>query len=343
MSVKQFVFILLLTNLCFSSIDAGFYADIKDELMTPPASASMAGSDLSIGSGVSVESTPGNLPFDSLNRLSLSYAGFFNNTFNTSILMYNGKPTKDIGISVLTGYIFIPNIPDNTKSSSNDSGELRELDESYFSASKMIFRAGAGRLFSLTPDILLGAGVALNAKRVRLSSEIGYGIGMDAGIKVLFQSIGLSFATQLENVTSSYTYWNKNFQERGYHHLRTGVGFEHYFTSLYGALRLCYTTPDLFGNEGINYRTWELTENENVIDSLGQYELYEHPSLLVTQGKYGIEYTIMNAISFRGGLSNNQITFGAGLNLMNNKAGIDIAYIVHELGGTYQLSINGKW
>jgi hypothetical protein len=342
MPVKQCILILLSINFCFSSSNKGFYADITDELMVPPSSASMAGSDLSIGSGVSVESTPGNLPFDSLNRLSLSYAGFYNNTFNTSIVSYSGKPRDDIGISLLAGYVYVPDIPNTNASTSTDSGELREAKISYFSASRMILRIGAGRLFILTPTISIGAGVALNAKRVRLP-ETGYGIGMDAGIRIFFKEPGLSLALQMENITSSYTYWNKNFQERAYHHLRAGAGFEHYFPSLYGALRVSYATPDLFGNEGINSITYDITENDNTIETIGQYELYEKPALLFSQGKYGLEYTIMNSVSFRGGLTRSKFTFGAGLLLMHNRAGIDFAYIMHSLAGTYQLSINYKW
>jgi hypothetical protein len=36
-------------------------------------------------------------------------------------------------------------------------------------------------------------------------------------------------------------------------------------------------------------------------------------------------------------------SFGAGLCLMKNRAGIDFAYLTHELAPTYKLSVNFKW
>lgn len=336
------LFLFIATTALFAGVEPGQYANLTDELLVPPISAAMAGSDLSTGSGVSVESTPGNLPFDSLNHLSLSYAGFYGNTFNTSLVSYQGRAGNNFGVSMLLGYVYVPNIVNTTASDSTEDGALRELKTSYFSASRIIMRAGVGRLFTLTRNITLGAGVALNAKRIRLP-ETGYGIGMDAGVKVLFNDPGISVAMQLENITSSYTYWTKDFQERAYQHCRVGVGYERYFPYMYGSLQVNYASPDLFANEGINSYTSEKTENDNYIETPKQEEIYDNPALLATMGRYGIEYTIMNAVSFRGGLFNGKAAFGAGLHLLNNRAGIDIAYITHALAGTYQLSVNYTW
>jgi len=326
----------------FATVQPGKYADITDGLMVPPISASMAGSDLSTGSGVSVESTPGNLPFDSLNHLSLSYAGFYGNTFNTSLVSYQGSMGSNLGVSLLMGYVYVPNIANTTESDSTEDGALREARVSYFSASRIIVRTGVGRLFTITPDITLGAGIAINAKRIRLP-ETGYGIGMDAGAKVRFNKPGISLAMQLENITSSYTYWTKDFQERAYHHCRVGVGYERYFAYFYGSLTLNYASPDLFANDGVNSYTQKLTENDNPIETVNEEEIYQKPSLLATRGRYGIEYTIMNTVSFRGGYSWGSLAFGAGLHLLSDRAGIDIAYITHALAGTYQLSVNYTW
>jgi len=334
--------LLFFTAVTSAAIQGGFYADITDGLMVPPHSAAKAGSDLSTGNGISVESTPGNLPFDSLNRISLSYAGFYGNTFNTSLVTYRGSPAENIGIGVLLGYVYIPDIPNTTKSDTTPDGEMREAKISYFSASRIIMRAGVGRAFTIRPDITLGAGIALNAKRVRLP-ETGYGIGMDAGARLLLSKPGISLAVQLENITSSYTYWSADFKEHAYPHCRAGIGYERYFPYIYGSLQLSYATPDLFANDGINSITTKKTENDNTIETIGHYELYDKPSLLFSSGRYGVEYTIMNAVSFRAGVYSGSISFGAGFHLLRDKAAIDVAYITHALSGTYQLSLNYAW
>lgn len=334
--------IFSVSSLSAGSITRSFYAEIIDNIMTTPVSAAMGGSDLSIGTGVSVESTPGNLPFDSLNRLSLSYAGYFGNIFSTSILSYNGKPQENTGIGIMAGYVYIPDILDTRESTSDDSGKLKEARISYYAASKIVFRAGVGHKFLLSPKLTIGAGIALKGKRVRLP-QTGYGIGLDGGIKLFFTRPGISMAFLLENLTSSYTYWTENYQERSYVHLRAGIGWERHFEYLYGMLRMSYATPDLFANEGINDITYKLTENDNTIEDIDHSEVYRKPELLFTQGRIGLEYTIMRTVAVRVGLTNGKLGFGAGLRLMNEKAGLDFAYITHALNGTYQLSLQYLW
>ncbi|MBN1308232.1 MAG: hypothetical protein JXA18_09970 [Chitinispirillaceae bacterium] len=326
----------------FSTVSGGYYANVSEALMATPISAAMAGSDLSVSSGASVEGTPGNLPFDSLNRLSLAYAGYFHNSFSTSMLTWSGKPWSAIGTSLLVGYVHIPDILDTRESSINESGELKETHLSMYSASKVFFRAGIGRRFNLTPDIALGAGAAVNAKRFRLP-DLGYGISLDAGIKSLFSKPGIAVAIQVENLTSSYIYWNESFQERSFPHLRAGIGWERAFPYIYGVLRVCYASPDLLANEGINDYTFETTDNNNTVETPGHYTLYEKPSLLATQGRIGAEYTVFKTVVFRTGIANRKFGFGAGLRLWKQQAGLDFAYIAHDLAETYQLSAHYSW
>jgi hypothetical protein len=342
MHVKYLLFVFTFFSYGFSEILGGYYANVSDELMITPVSAAMAGSDLSIGTGTSVESTPGNLPFDSLNRLSLSYAGYYNNSFSTSLLTWSGQPGHNLGISLLAGYVYIPDIWDTRQSSTTESGELSEAKIKVYSASKILFRAGIGRRFTLTPNIALGVGIAANAKRIRLPS-LGYGIGLDAGLKTLFPRPGISLALQVENLTSSYIYWSKSFKERSFPHLRAGIGWERTFPYIYGSLRISYATPDLLANEGINSVSYGLTDNDNVIETLDHQEVYKKPSLLVSQGKIGFEYTILRTVAFRVGLANGKLGFGAGLRLMEERAGLDFAYVTHALAGTYQLSAHYSW
>ena len=342
--IKPLLFLTVIVSYGLTAVSDGFYANVSEETMITPVSAALAGSDLSMSTGASVEGTPGNLPFDSLNRLSLAYAGYFHNTFSNSMLTWSGQPFKNIGISLLAGYIYIPDILDTRESVANDSGELEEAKISLYSASKMFFRAGIGRRFDLTPAISIGAGVAVNAKRYRLP-ETGYGISMDAGVKSLFSKPGISLALQVENLTSSYIYWNESFQERSYPHVRAGIGWERYFPYIYGALRVCYATPDLLTNESIQSYSIEVTENNNAIEipDSTHYEIYERPLLLLTQGKFGVEYTMFRTVALRIGISNRKFKFGAGLRLWNERAGLDFAYITHTLAETYQLAAHYSW
>ena len=257
------------------------------------------------------------------------------------MLTWSGKPWNHTGVSLLAGYVYIPDILDTRASSTDESGELMEAKISVYSASKIFFRAGIGRLFTLAPDIVLGAGAAVNAKRFRLP-DVGYGISLDAGIKSLFSKPGISLALQFENLTSSYIYWSKSYHERSYPHLRAGIGWERALPYIYGSVRVCYTTPDLFANEGINDYIFESSEENDPVTPLHD-ELYEKPKLLVTQGRIGAEYTIFRTVVFRAGIANGKFGFGAGLRLWKEHAGLDFAYIAHELAETYQLSANYSW
>lgn len=333
---------LLSISLCSAAIEGNPYASVTEDLMISPVSAAMGGSILSTGSGTTVESSPGNLPFDTLNRLSLAYAGFYQNLFSTSMATYSGQPMKNIGVSLMIGYVYIPNILDTRASTTTESGELSEAKISVFSASKILMRAGIGRSFTISPKISLGTGIAINAKRWRLP-ETGYGIGCDAGATALFPRTGISTAVVVENITSSYIYWNEQYQARSYPHLRLGAGWSSEIPYIYGSMRISYASPDLLANDGINTYTSTETENDNIIQTPGHEEVYKNPSILFTQGRAGIEYTIMKTVALRAGYSGNKFGFGGGVYLLNGRAGIDFAYLVHELAGTYQLAVRYAW
>ena len=342
MDMMSLVFIVVLAVCSFAEIERNEYAGVSEQLMVTPTSAAMAGSDLSIGNGATVESTPANLPFDSLNRLSLSYAGFFGNVFSSSMLTYSGKIQDKTGISLLLGYLYFPDIPNTLGSTVADDGSLMEVKITNYAASKIIFRAGVGRSILIHPKMTLSGGIALNAQRARLP-ETGYGIGMDLGIKSFFPRTGISLALQLENATSSYMYWNKNYKEGSYQHLRAGIGWERNLQYLYGRLRLSYATPDLFADEGINSYAKTTNDKGESADAPDHYEVYEKPSLLFSQGKIGLEYVIMRMVALRFGITQGMVSFGAGLHLMKDRTGLDFAYITHALGGTYQLSVFYNW
>lgn len=342
MQYKGCLFLFIILSVCSAALEEHPYASVTEDFMISPVSAAMGGSVLSTGNGTTVESSPGNLPFDSLNRLSLGYAGFYQNVFSTSMATYSGQPMKNWGASLMLGYIYVPDIPDNRDSKVTETGELLELKESYFSVSKILMRAGIGRSFTINPRISIGTGVAINAQRERLP-ETGYGIGIDIGATALFPRTGISTALLVENATSSYTYWNKNYQERTSPHIRFGAGWSRDIPYIYGKLCVSYASPNLLANDGINYYTSTETENDNTLQTPGYEKIYKKPILLLSGAKAGLEYSIMKTVALRIGYGGNKFGFGGGVYLFGGRAGIDFAYLVHELAGTYQLAVQYFW
>jgi len=326
-----------ITNLR-SENSTSFYIDNNDELINLPASAAMVGADLSFNTGASSFSSPANLAFDSINKIELAYASFFQNSFSTSLLSVNGYASSTIGYSITAGYIYIQDIP---LSDTTSEGEAYVYGNRNCSA--IYLRAGLGKRFDLSGSISISIGAALQAKRTRLIGYRGYGLGMDAGTKVLFSNIGLSAAVLVENITSSMTYWGRNYYQWAYPHIRAALGWEKRIPYIYGTLRLAYTTPDLLANEGVNYFDDDQMQGDITLPKPQWKSVYKNPQLLILAARIGLEYMIMDRVAIRGGLTRGKVGLGAGVNLFNQRAGIDFAYVNHELAGTYQLGISYRW
>lgn len=321
-----------------SESSTSFYIDNNDELMNPPASAAMVGADLSFNTGASSVSSPANLPFDSLNKIELAYASYFQNSFSTSLLSFNGSVSSTIGYSITAGYIYLPDIP-----LSDTTSEGVAYVYGNRNCSAIYLRAGLGKRFDLSEAISISVGAALQAKRTRLIGYRGYGIGMDAGTRVLFSKVGLSAAVLVENITSSMTYWGRDYYQWAYPHIRAALGWEKSIPYIYGTLRLAYTTPDLLANEGVNYYADDQMQGDITLPEPQWKSVYKNPQLLILAARVGLEYIIMDRVIIRGGLTKGKVGLGAGLNLFNQRAGIDFAYVNHELAGTYQLGISYRW
>lgn len=337
----KIIFFILVSIFCLKEIRAdsetNFYADINDELINLPASVAMVGADISISSGTTFFSSPANLPFDSMHHLELAYANYFQNSFSTSLLSYNGVAPKGIGYSVTAGYIFVPDIEmwDTTQDGTSHLTGIRNCSIIYF-------RAGLGKRFNLGKSVVVSIGGSLQAKRTKLIGYRGYGLGMDAGTRILFSKTGISAAVLMENVTSSFTYWSKDYQQWAYPHIRVGLGWGKKIPYIYGSIRLSYTTPDLLANEGVNY----YSEDEYYDLTLKKPEwlsVYKNPKLLILAARFGLEYEIMNRVTVRGGITKGKAGFGAGVNLFKERAAVNFAYVIHELAGTYQLGLSYQW
>ena len=324
-----------------AGIQGNYYADQNREVFLLPRSAAMAGSDIALFRSAGPLGNPANLPADSLKEASLAYAGYFQNTYSTAGLTYIGPVDSRSSIGVSASYILVPGIelhPDTSVAG----------NERMATGSDFFFRVSYGRkLLELGDRIEVNAGAALNGERHDDVDWTGYGIGMDAGANITYklEDIGSKAALGLiiENLTTSYTDWSAGYKEFAYPHARVGLGWQSELTYLYGRLSVSYLSPDLFSNEGINsYQTASADLNSSV--QVPEFKrVATNPAMLILAAHAGVEYTIMNRISFRVGIYNGSPSFGAGLHLMQDRAGFDFAYISNDLAPAYKLSVNFRW
>lgn len=344
--MKRGKFILFLAPcLCGQLYAAGatgnYYADLNREIFLLPKSAAMAGADMTVTRSAVSFGNPAGLPADSVKELSLAYAGYIQNSYSTSALSYVGPVDNVSCIGISASYILVPGIEfhDDTIVPANVPVK---------SSSDLFLRISYGRkILRFGKKYELSAGAAVNAERRNLIGWTGYGIGTDAGLNLscCFREIA-SVATAgvvVENLTTSYTHWSSEYKEYSYPHMRLGLGWQQEIKYIYGKLSLSYCSPDLFSNEGINHYSSEVLGELDNIERPDIQRVATHPLMLFLGARGGIEYTIMNTISFRAGIKQGSLSFGGGLFLFHNHAGFDFAYLDHELAPTYKLSVNFRW
>jgi hypothetical protein len=326
-----------------AEVQGNMYADINNGLFVNAKSTSMADAGISLERSANPLGNPANLTLDSVNEAELTYAGFYRNVFSISALSYLGRIDKVSSFGVSMSYLLIPEINIST-----DSVYVDKMAN----ASELFFRAGYGRkIWQSGNKIMVTAGGALNGLRKNYVDQLGYGIGLDIGSTVLFQKIGLAACAVIENATTSYTHWSADYKEFAYPHARLGIGWYKEIPYIYGRLCASYLSPDLWSNEGLNsfavdtmsYGDGSSTDQVDFI--VPERERISKNPHLVVLGRYGVEYAIMNRLAFRAGLNlaNLNFSFGAGLSLLENRAGIDFACLTHELAPTYKLSVKYKW
>jgi hypothetical protein len=344
MSFKDMGAVLLFAGACGSlaagQIKGNYYADANREIFVFPKSAAVAGSDAVINRSASPRGSPASLPGDSIKELSLAYAGYFQNTYSTGALSYIGPVDSVSCIGISASYILVPGIEihEDTVMPTNIPTKT---------GSDMLFRVSYGRkLMRLGERVTITAGAAVNAERLDLIGWTGYGIGADAGFNVLYstENTGAAAGVLIENITTNYTRWSSGYHEYAYPHVRIGLGWQKELEYIYGKICVSYLTPDFLTNEGINtYRSDSLYGGGDV-EAPEVKRVATHP-LMVFRGRGGMEYTVMNALSFRIGadLKAGTICFGGGLRFLSNRAGFDFAYLDHDLASTYKISVIFKW
>lgn len=321
-------------------IQGNYYADEDRELFLMPRSAALGGADAALSSSALPLGNPANLTVDSMRNIALAYAGYYQNSFSTSSLSYTGMIDNGSALGVSISYLLVPDIelhPDT-----NYQANVPTVN-----ASDLFFRVSYGTvLWRLSNEIALHGGAAINGEKRNLIEYTGYGIGADAGLNLFFdlKRIASNAATgiMVENITRSYIRWSSDYAEFAYPHIRLSLGWQQYLPYLYGKYSFYYVSPDLLSNEGIN--SYSNSTDTGTADRIPEVKtIMENPALLFSAGREGFEYTLMNVLSFRIGLRAGSWSFGGGLHLLHDRAGIDFAYLSNDLAPTYKLSVNYRW
>jgi len=312
------------------------YGDMAAEALVSPRSAALSASDLAVNGAGPIASNPSLAARCAAPEITAAYSSYYGDAFSASALNYTGGVGKSGGISVTAAYLLIPGIEDTR---GVDVGALDDGDIKSFSAYDLWLRAGYGHGFE-TEVADLYAGAAATFRRRGIGDVSAYGIGADIGAVAFFKKPSVYAALLWENVRYSAVKW-KNYTEEVPQHLRVSLAFERTDPYIYGRIALFYTSPDLLFNEGINAQG-DVGDREES-RSPAVRTLSDGAGILLSAGRYGVEYTIMNTLALRMGLDNNGYSMGAGLNLFDNRAGADVCYISHELAGTVKVSVTYRW
>jgi hypothetical protein len=312
------------------------YGDMAAEALVSPRSAALAASDLAVNAFGPIASNPSLAARVSAPEVTATYSSYYGGAFSASAFNYAGATGKGGGISVTAACLLIPGIEDTR---GVDVGAFDDADVKAFSAYDIWLRAGYGHAFE-TERASFYAGAAAAFRRRGLGDAKAYGLGADIGATARLKKPALSAAILWENARYSAVKW-KNYSEEVPQHIRASLAFEHSDPYIYGRIALFYTTPDLLANEGIN--AWSDTSDRAESRQPASRSLSDGAGILLSAGRFGIEYAIMNTLSLRAGLDGGGYTMGAGLALFDGRAGADICYVSHELAGTVKVSVTYRW
>jgi len=318
------------------------YTDANRRIYLLPREAALGRSNMVMSRDGGPNTSPANLTLDSTSELQLGYAGYFSNTYSSTLLSY----VCDLGslgaVGVSGDYLYVPGIYD-TRDLQVDGTGLPVYDPALVkqvTASEIYLHLAYGKGWNVR-RVRLDGGVGLNVLLRRLVDWTGYGVGLDLAAAAGFPRTGIRLGLLMENVTTTYMNWSDGYSENASPHLRFGAGWRRDLPYIYGALQITYVTPDLLSNEGANATTF-LTGSDSS-EAPRQLKLNEDPQM-VFYGNYGIEYTVARIVGLRLGLEGlRQVTFGAGLALFHQRLLVDFAWLTHELGGSYSASVGWRW
>ncbi len=339
-------FLTLLCTICILVIplDAGdYYSNANKAIFVFPQYSALGGSPLAFSRDGSPMSNPANISLESARALSLSYSGYFDNTFSTTLASFVTQIKDNIGAGVFAGYIYIPNIEITEGFDVYPDTDIPIYDESkltYESSSEVFMNFSFGYTILSTANISATAGASFHCQRRRLIDWTGYGIGLDVGTTVELPRAGVRFSLLLDDITTNYIRWSSDYHNNALPHARLGIGWQREIPYIYGKIRIMYKSPDLLGNDGVGYIFLGDDEKEPEKQSVK-----DEPGLVFTAAAYGVEYTVQKIVALRVGLDESKrLFFGAGINLFKRSLFFDFSYMVsNDLPGTYSLSMGYHW
>jgi hypothetical protein len=313
------------------------YGDMAAEALVSPRSAALSTSDLAVNAAGPIVSNPSLAARAAAPEITAAYSSYYAGAFSASTLNYTGATGKSGGLSVTAACLLIPGIED-TRGVDTADGNVYVDDDGIksISASDVWARAAYGHGFDVSRHVGLYAGAAATVRRRAIGDATAYGIGADIGAMAFFKKPSIYAALLWENVRYGSVKW-KEYAEKVPQHLRASLAFERDGAYIYGRIALFYTSPDLLANEGVN--AWDDAGDTEESREPAVRTLSDNAGMLLTAGRYGIEYTIMNTLSLRMGFDANGYSMGAGLTLFDGRAGADICYISHEMAGTVKVSV----
>ncbi|MBD3390970.1 MAG: hypothetical protein GF418_02905 [Chitinivibrionales bacterium] len=317
------------------------YSNANRDVFVLPENAALGGADICFARDGVLHSNPAAAPLDSLNKATLSYAGFYANTFSTSMASYMSRVGKNAGIGAGVGYLYVPDIIVTTSLDVTGDGDPIWDPEklSYTSFSEIAFSIVYGQRILERRGIEVSAGARLHGMRRRLPDDLGYGIGVDAGAVLGLPRRGLRFSLLVDDITTNYIYWGSSYKDISLPRARLGAGWRKEIPYLYGAFTVVYATPDVISDERVWVR-WNVEDEKQVLVEEDNAEDLVWSFLY--QGRYGLEYFIRNTVALRAGFTRGRFAFGGGLRLFSALS-VDFSYALSELDGTYYVSTGYLW
>ena len=263
------------------------------------------------------------------------YTGFYENSFWTATTYAAMKIDSQNVVSAFVGYLYIPDI-DSVEQIFAFEGAEPDYKILQVSGSELSVNINYARKLFVFERWNLSIGGSINVMRRRLVKWTGYGIGADLGF-LFSTNRGNSVSFQIDNLTTQYTHWSKDYQENVLPQAFLAYGFSKKINENL-KIELLYRSPDLFGNSGVVSNT--LGKESGFGDEIKSGSIRQNPQNLFTAAGYGTDFTIKKIVSIRLGLTDShKLTFGGGVYLFE-RANIDFAYIYSSaLDGTYSVSL----
>ncbi len=338
------IFVLVSLMTTGAAAQQNRYANDNKYVFRTPREAALGGANLAFARDASPLSNPAALALDRRSELVVSHAGYFGNAFSTTLGSLKGPVNERGGFGFSLGYALASDIviTSDLDAYADQDGVMHpaydssRLDYGMFSELQMYLKYA--HRFRIRPGIRLGLGAAVHGMRRRLLDEAGLGIGVDLGAVAEFSYSGLRVSIAADDISTNYIYWNDEYHDQAFPHLRFGLGWVKEFPYVYGKILIAYRSADVLGNEGIRVTMDELHNSAEVIET----DIVNNPGAALL-GAIGVEYVIKKIVSFRAGVNPDGYAFGGGIALFDQRLGFDFAYAASDLPGSYFASIAYSW